>query len=131
NAAIATANSVWRTVTLFTPPLDCAGPLVIRNASDTGASRARVRLVAVTRLAANLPASEDADIQPSLLEAEVLTAQIQAATQSIAPMAAADSDLAAAIAPSVVDAVLRLRGILARGGRALISAQTEAIASVF
>jgi FkbM family methyltransferase len=130
STAVAAQSSAWQSITLVTPPLDRAGPLVIRNAADTGASRARCRVVAVTRLVVIAPA-EGEESPPSQQEAESLAAQIQASAEALAPMTSADPDLAVAVGSTVVDAVLRLRRAVVRGGQGLISTQTEALATVF
>jgi FkbM family methyltransferase len=131
SAAIAAESPDWQTIILLTPPIDRAGPLVIRNAAETGLSHARCRLIAVTRVAAISPPLEGTETPWSLPEAEALAAQIQTSAQALAPMTATDSEIAVATAPAVVDAALRLRHALALGGQTLVSMQADAIAAIF
>jgi FkbM family methyltransferase len=131
SAAIAAEFPTWQSIVLITPPLNRAGPLVIRNAADAGASRARCRLVAVTDLAANVPVAEHEAAPSSPQEAEALAAQILASSQALAPMVSVDANLAMAVGPVVVDAASRLRRALVRGGHGLILAEAESLAAVF
>jgi FkbM family methyltransferase len=129
-AALVPQNCAWQTVTLFTPPIDRAGPLVIRNAADTGASRARCRLVSVTRKVGTI-SEKFVPAAPSLEEAIAVATQIQASAEVLAAMTSSNPEIASAVAPVVVDATGRLRHALARGGKGLIGTHAGAIEAIF
>jgi FkbM family methyltransferase len=62
--------SAWQEIELLTPPIGQAGPLVIRNASATGASRAQCRITGVYPAAskAPLPGYALVDIKPRSID---------------------------------------------------------------
>jgi FkbM family methyltransferase len=125
SAAIVAESSTWQTVSLVTPPLNNAGPLVVRNAAGPGPGRARCRMVAAARL------DPVESLQPSSAEAELLATQLQASAEVLGPMIVADPWLARAVAQRVVDAALLLRPSLACGGQGLIEMGIDSITSVF
>jgi len=47
-------SSSWREITLVTPCLDAAGPLVVRNRSASGASRVQLRIVEIAPIAGDV-----------------------------------------------------------------------------
>jgi FkbM family methyltransferase len=130
DATVVPQNCAWQVVTLHTPPIDRAGPLVIRNAANTGASRARCRLVSVSRRVATV-SEQFVPPTPSLQEAMSVAAQIRALAEVLAPMTSVDPEIASAVAPVVVDATGRLRHALARGGQGLIGTHAGAIETIF
>jgi FkbM family methyltransferase len=126
-AAVASASPHWQEITLITPPLDRAGPLVIRNASDAGSSQARCRLLSVTRLSDAVPAQET-EATPSPEEASYYATQLLAAAAALGPL---DPAVAPAIAPELRSAIGRLRTLLARNGIAAVGVQASEINSIF
>jgi len=130
SSAVAATSPVWQTLDLITPPLDRAGPLVIRNASDTGPSRARCRLVAVLRFAAPVT-EETVEAAPSPQEAHGLADQLRVTAEVLERITNADPKLATAVAPIVVQAAARLRRPLARGGQSLITTQAAPLETIF
>lgn len=120
----------WLPITLFTPPLSRAGPLIIRNASNAGRSQARCRMLAVTKLAA-LPATEFADAPPPAEESQALAEQFQASAEVLAQIMTAAPQAVGAVATIVAEAASRLRPALARGGQALIGSHVAAIETIF
>jgi len=117
----------WQQITLVTPSIERAGPLVIRNASELGASRGRCRLVSVTRLAKTAAQPEEA--VPDESEAELLAVQLRELCTALASLMI-DKE-AAGVAAIVTDGLLHLRSVLARGGHALIDVRRHALLPVF
>lgn len=117
-AMVLTAEPGWQTVSLVTPELQYAGPLVIRNASPDGPSRARCRRLAVTTLPEVAVQASEETLGPA--DAAFLAAEIGAAASALAPAAALQPEIATAVAPSVRAAVEQMRGLLLAQGCALV-----------
>lgn len=117
NVEFVSARPTWQTVTLITPPLGEAGPLVIRNASEDGSSTALCRTVSVSPLQSG-QAAGSASLSPE--EIDFLASQLSETAGTLAPLLAADADIAMNVAPRLRDATIGLRRPLAYGGLALI-----------
>jgi FkbM family methyltransferase len=130
NAAAVGQSPDWQVVTLNTPPLNQAGPLVIRNAADTGPSRARCRLVSVVPISAPEPEYVSAT-GASLEEVAFQSSQIRAAIEALEPHAAADSTIARAVGTVARYAALGLRRPLAQRGLAVIDICVSGLETMF
>jgi FkbM family methyltransferase len=122
------ASSTWQEVTLVTPPLRRAGPLVIRNAATDAPSRASCRILSITRLP--IP-PEEAQTPPPALSAEeagFLATQFAASAEALVLL---DPSQFGSVAPSVQTAASRLRSLFASGGLALVSSQASDIEAIF
>jgi FkbM family methyltransferase len=128
-AVMLAGETGWQEVTLVSPRLRRAGPLVIRNASDFGPSRARCRNLVVEVLPPGTPASEER--APGQAEAALHATAFDAAAAALAAAAAAQPAVAAAVAPAVRGAAERVRGLLAAGGRALVDPEAPEAAATF
>ncbi|HEX5325621.1 MAG TPA: FkbM family methyltransferase [Acetobacteraceae bacterium] len=119
----------WQPVTLVSPPLDRAGPLVIRNAFADGASEAQCRLRSVQREPDAVEAPQDHMANP--VEIAFLTDQLHASAEALVSATTADPDSAIGAALAVREATALLRRLLARGGVALVNVQAHVLAPIF
>ena len=126
--AMVSPSANWQEVTLVTPPLHRAGPLVIRNASADGPSRASCRILSITRLPE--PTQEPGTTQPALSaeEAGFLASQFAASADALASLDPSQFDSVASV---VQTATSRLRGLLAPGGLALVRSRASDIEAIF